>query len=480
MFFFPKTILTRDERGVPKKLLCSFMQDECGGITIFVLVMFVLLLVAGGMAVDYQRFELARADLQDALDRGVLAATNSNQTYDGSGTLSMDEQAELLIAVYLASRNYKPTGLNLSATVTKVGGERRVTASAKEPLDTIFLRMMGINTLNVAVRSGAIYAAPKLEITLVLDVSGSMGWDSTSAPGTKLAQLKIAAKEFIDAVLSADNAAQTLITIVPFSQQVALPRAMANVYNLDRHHNYSSCFDFHDIDFDTTAMATNTRTPITQGQHFRENVGSRNFGCPKVNNAITPFSNDATTLKNAIEALSAETWTATYMGMKWGAAMLDPTSRPIVDAMIDNNQLSADFAGWPLAWNDTSVRKITVLMSDGQNTKLNEIVDDIYDNHSPDYWNVTNPASGEKIAIIDSENTGEGDVLLKAICNQAKIGTNSTIYTIGFELAGQPVATAALEDCASSLSTHYMVDGVEISTAFKNIADDIVNLKLMN
>jgi hypothetical protein len=199
-----------------------------------------------------------------------------------------------------------------------------------------------------------------------------------------------------------------------------------------------------------------------------------------VNNAITPFSNDPTKLKNAIDALSPETWTATYMGMKWGAALLDPTSRPVVDAMIANGSLSQDFAGWPNAWNDTSTRKITVLMSDGQNTKLNEIVDDIYNQHSPDYWNLNAPGSGEKIAVIDSEVTGEGDVILKTICDQAMIGANSTIYTIGFELAGQPIAAAALEDCSSSLSTHYLVEGVEISTAFQNIADEIVNLKLVN
>ncbi len=77
--FSPKTLLIRDERGAPKKLRCSFIQDECGGITIFVLILSVLMLVAGGMAVDFQRQELARADLQNALDRGVLAATDSNQ-----------------------------------------------------------------------------------------------------------------------------------------------------------------------------------------------------------------------------------------------------------------------------------------------------------------------------------------------------------------------------------------------------------------
>ncbi len=472
--FSPKTLLIRDERGAPKKLRCSFIQDECGAITIFVLILSVLLLVAGGMAVDFQRQELARADLQDALDRGVLAATNSNQTYNSSGILSVDEQAELLISEYLASRNDKTYALNVSVAVTQTSGKRAVTASADHPLDTIFLRMMGLNTMNVAVRSGALQAPPKLEITLVLDVSGSMGWDSTSAPGTKLAQLKIAAKEFLDIVLTADTAAETLITIVPFSQQVALPRSMADLYNLDRHHDYASCFDFHGLLFTTTAMPTGK--PFGQAQHFIEYSG--NYGCPGVNNAITPFSNDLSKLKNAIDALSPETYTATYMGMKWGAAVLDPTSRPVVDAMIANNELSVDFAGWPHAWNDTSVRKITVLMSDGQNTLLNEIEDEEYYAQSPAYWNVN--MSEEKIAIIDNENDGEGDVLLGTICDHVKVGENSTVYTIGFELADQPMATAALKDCASSLSTYYLVDGADLSTAFKNIADEIVTLKLVN
>ena len=457
-----KSNLLEDERGAPKRPRCSLKQDECGGITIFVLILSVLLLVAGGMAVDFQRQELARADLQNALDRGILAATNPNQVYASSGPLSEDEQAEQLVYEYLASRNDTTYALTVSVTVGQAVAGRAVTASADHPLDTIFLRMMGLNTLNVAVGSAAIYAAPKVEITLVLDVSGSMGWDSTSAPGTKLAQLKIAAKEFLDIVLTADTTAQTLITIVPFSQQVDLPRSMADLYNLDRVHDFSSCFDFHGLDFQTTAMPTNPSTPYEQGQHFSENVGVGNFGCPKVNNAITPFSNDLSDLKNAIDALSPETWTATYMGMKWGSALLDPTSRPVVDAMIANGELSNNFDGWPNSWNDTTVRKITVLMSDGQNTKLNEIV------------------NGIKVSIIDNENRGDGDPILADICAAAKVGANATIYTIGFELADQPLATAALENCASSLSTHYLVEGVELLTAFQNIADEIVNLKLIN
>ncbi len=456
----------------------SFLQDDRGGITIFVMVFFVLLMVMGGMAVDYQRYDLARADLQNALDRGILAATNTEQDYDSNGELTLDEQATDLINDYMASRIDRSQAVEIATSVTQTTAGRAIVATASRPLSTIFLRMIGITQLDVNVQSGAVQAAPRLEIALVLDVSGSMGWDSTSAPGTKLSQLQVAAKSFIDTVLSADNQAQTLISIVPFSQQVNMPRAMADLYNIDRHHDYSSCIDYHSIDFDTVAMPVNPVTAYVQGQHFRENVGSGNFGCPNANNAITPFSNNPQALKDAIDALDPETWTATYMGMKWGQALLDTSSRPVIDAMIANGDLSAEFAGWPHASYEPGARKITVVMSDGQNTKLNEIEDEEYAEHTPDWWNSNNPPSGSKVTVIDSAQTGEGDVLLKQICDQAKLGQNATVYTIGFELAGQPVAQAALEDCSSSLSTHYLVEGVDINTAFQNIADEIVTLKL--
>ena len=290
MLIFSKALLAKDERGTQKKPLGSFMQDECGGITIFVLVFSVLMLVVGGMAVDFQRQEMARADLQNALDRGVLAATNANHVYDTSGGQTEEELAQLLIAEYVESRSFKFGALNVSSVVTQMPGGRAIAASADEPLNTIFLRMMGLDTMNVAVNSGAVQAAPKLEIALVLDVSGSMGWDSTSAPGTKLEQLKIAAKEFIDIILDSDSGNQTLISIIPFSQQVVLPASMADQYNFDRVHNYSSCFDYHGLDFDTTAMPTNSLNPFEQGQHFSEWGG--NNGCPQASNEIKALSND--------------------------------------------------------------------------------------------------------------------------------------------------------------------------------------------
>jgi len=50
----------------------------------------------------------------------------------------------------------------------------------------------------------------------------------------------------------------------------------------------------------------------------------------------------------------------------------------------------------------------------------------------------------------------QSDARLTQICTPAKAGTNATVYTIGLELAGQLVTTAALQDCWPSPSAFYL------------------------
>ncbi len=471
-----------------------FARDEEGGITLFVLVILVMLLVVGGMSVDFMRHEMMRADLQNALDRGVLAATNSNQFYDPDAEDSVDDQAQTVVEEYLRSRQFTNTDLDIRANVQQLAGGRSVNATADFPMDTIFLRLMGLNNIDVTAAAGALQAAPKQEITLVLDVSGSMGRAATGAPGSKLDQLKDAAQEFIDTILTAENGAQTAISIIPFSAQVALPRSMADLYNFNRFvdstgavNDFSSCFDYDSLedDFDTTAMPMQPTVAYDQHHHFIERTrnGENVYGCPHIDNAILPFSSNAGELKAAIENLRLEHLTSTFMGTKWAAALLDPSSRPIMDARIAANKIDSDFADWPHEWDDPSVHKVTVIMTDGRNTTLREIKDHKYDDHPLAHWDQNRPENGD---FRNKTGTNSGDQHLKEICDQLKPATsantiaNSTVYTIGFELEGQDTAIAALEDCATNLTTFYLVEGVEIAAAFQNIADDIVNLQLIN
>ena len=459
--------------GLCRAHLAKFCDDEQGGISIFVLVLFVMLLVVGGMAVDYQRHEALRADLQDALDRGSLAAANLNQNYISGGDKTTDEQVEGIIRDYMRSRNHDVHNPDVYAKFTSIGSGRQVRAAASVQMPTIFLSLVGINTLKVNASSVATHAPSKMEVTVVLDVTGSMG--STSQSGKrKIEDLRIAAKEFVATVLDNPDV-PTLVSIVPFSENVNLPAWVADAYGMNREHNYGNCIDFDALDFLTPGMPVNPLVPHEQQQNFRTSGSTK--GCPRAGNAATVFSNDVGELNAAIDALTTENWTAMFMGMKWGAALVDPSARPIVLEKISRGELDAKFAGWPHAWEDSSVNKVVVLMSDGRNTRLQSIRDLDYDSRGPDWYENNNPPTG---ALQIQINSVAGDLILSDLCTSVKANENVLVYTIGFEIAGSAQAQAALQDCASSPSTYYLVEGVQISTAFKNIADEITNLKLAN
>lgn len=92
------------------------------------------------------------------------------------------------------------------------------------------------------------------------------------------------------------------------------------------------------------------------------------------------LSGDRATLKTKIDALVASGNTSIDIGMKWGAALLDPSMNVIVQKLINEGKVSSNFVTRPLAykkangsWND-EVLKVIVLMTDGENTaeyKLN-------------------------------------------------------------------------------------------------------------
>ena len=71
----------------------------------------------------------------------------------------------------------------------------------------------------------------------------------------------------------------------------------------------------------------------------------------------------------------------------------------------------------------------------------------------------------------------QGDALLSNICDAAK-AEGIVVWTIGFETSTH--GSEVMEDCASSPTHFFDVDGVEISDAFSAIARHINNLKLIN
>ncbi len=122
-----------------------------------------------------------------------MAAASLDQTLD----------AEDVVADYFAK-----AGLSdklKSVSVDEGVNYRTVTADAKAVSQNFFMSMVGIDSIDAPAASIAEQRITNVEIALALDISGSM-----YVTPSRIANLKVAAKDFVDTVLAKDTAEQNL------------------------------------------------------------------------------------------------------------------------------------------------------------------------------------------------------------------------------------------------------------------------------
>lgn len=361
-----------------RRKIDTFRRDEDGSVIIFGLYMLICMMVISGMAFDTMQTEYWRTKIQYTTDRALLASASMKQSVDAQDIF--DDYFE---KAGMAGR--APT-----ATVTDGLNFRKVSA-AYDPDDvpqikTLFMSESfrellrqedagGLNSLAANASGTAVDGVEKVEISLVLDVSGSMGRSSASGH-TKLYDLKEAAKEFIDTLLLSQPDDDTYsISIVPYSTQVNAGANLLSKYNISSEHDYSHCVDFEGHDF--TSATLSPSTPLQRTGHFNpfnssyknRPISWKNRACPPIEErAILPLSGNITTLKNYIQAFEASGNTSTDVGIKWGTALLDPSAQPVVSGLITEGAIDGKFSGRPFSYTAENVLKVIVVMSDGQNT----------------------------------------------------------------------------------------------------------------
>lgn len=424
--------------------------------TPLMLVLLIGILVSSGIALDLARHESERSDLQDALDRGVLAATSITQQID----------AETTIRSYLGNRALSGAELDVSIAAGAGSNARSVAASARYDMDTIFFRLVGLPTLPVVAHSGAQQVRQPIEISLVLDISGTMRWDK------RLINLRPAATAFIDEVTEDGTDALTTINLIPFAGQVNPGPAAFSMLNGRRGHGFSSCLEFKADDFaDTHLPAAPFYDQVPNFHYWEIDPGWMDWGwCPSDDTAITYLSNDADALKQAINGIRLHDGTGTYNAMKWALALLDPESQPFVAQLADNGIVAREYSGRPDAWDSPETQKYIVLMTDG-------IVTEQYRPKDPG-----DPALATEEVLVFNHRREEtlsredGVDYFYALCDMAK-DNGVTVFTISFEAPAD--AQEEMLKCASSAGHYYDVEGIEIDTAFQLIASTIGKLKLV-
>ncbi|KMK66336.1 Tad domain-containing protein [Puniceibacterium sp. IMCC21224] len=448
----------------------SFRQSESGAMSYVAIAGAMILMVFGGAGIDMISTELKRNKIQSTLDRAVLAAADLEQVLD----------PEDVVTDYMDKMNLGDA-LN-DVRVDHGLNYKRVTADASVTTPTNFMSLIGIENMQAKGAAQAEEKIAKVEISMVLDISGSM------AENNKLRNLRSAADTFVDTVLNDNTKDLISISLVPYSEQVNAGPLITEQMNVDWKHGYSHCLEFPDSQFNSTVL--NTSMTYEQMQHFQWNYSGSNDRtdtvCPRYNyERIAPFSQNATALKNQIAQFQPRAGTSIFMGMKWGTALLDPSTRGIATGLINSGSMDAEFSGRPVNYDDTETLKTVVLMTDGQHDRSFRIQDWAYNSSSEvAQWERYNlwyylaryvRSSSHSSFYTQKYNANLGDSLLDNICDAAK-EKGIVIWSIGFEVSDH--GADVMKNCASSASHFFRVEGTEIEDAFYSIARAINQLRL--
>ena len=187
------------DRGKTCNPVNEFKSDQRGSIAVVFAMMSVIMLGVVGGAVDYGRWLSARSKTHNAIDAAVLAGGRVLQLA-GMGATEAKAAADKYY-----SRN-KSSALDVDNTVFSVNNTE-ISGVTTSSVKTPFLSLMGINTLPVNITAKAIVAAggsggSHVEVAMMLDTTGSMG-------GSKMVDLKAAAKDLVDIVVWADQSEYT-------------------------------------------------------------------------------------------------------------------------------------------------------------------------------------------------------------------------------------------------------------------------------
>lgn len=363
-----------------------FAKAEHGTVAMFAMILFTLMIMMGGMAVDLMRYEQTRTTLQNTLDRSTLAAASLSQDLDAIDVVNdYFDKAGLL--QYLTNVQVDE-GINF----------KEVTADARADAEPYFLHMLGVQDFEAPGHSMAEQRVTNVEIALVLDVSGSMS-------GTKLSNLKTAAKEFVQTVLTSDDENRISIVVVPYNAQVNLGPTLRAKYNAQHLHGVANvnCLEIPASMYSVTGISRTTPLSMTAYADMDSSTdqtssyvdqSSTSYARMKTaepyciatdKNIIRLPSNDVATLQAQIGAMTAGGNTSIMLGMKWGLALLDPGARDMYSEFVVSGNIRTEFDGRPFDWDDHNSMKLVVLMTDGEHVSHTYVPDAYKSGPSPIY-----------------------------------------------------------------------------------------------
>ncbi len=467
-------------------LLKKFNRSEGGMVAVLVAVLMVLLIVFAGMAIDFGMGYNARRAVNQALDAAVLAAANKLSTED----LTKDDVDALIADYYKANlRNSVSEDIIIKDPVVEYKqGSDTVSASASVELINNFSPIINLLTgggdsdnreLEVGTSSTARFPINHVEVTVIVDVTGSMR--------SHIGALKRASRSVLDALLPVGTnveKSRIRVAFVPYSEGVRLHASDAQTATFTVSHG--SCVHERIRD----QAATDVAHDYEDDDGKTDYIGSIFKECPK-KAEVVPLTADRNKIEASISDLEANGYTAGQTGIAWGWYTISPKWAGF---WPEDSQ--------PLAYDTKNMRKYAIFMTDGEFNRYYyaedyEDVDQDRDSQIEDGDNRgdrsvgSNPVGSkyftrpENIKFakdvtwkeeLSSGELGTASVRAKNICTNMK-AKNITIYSVYY---GSGVsAKSVMKDCATSDSTFYNADNEsQLVEAFDKIANDIKSIYL--
>lgn len=435
--------------------LDRFGRDRRGGMAMLFAGTLTAAMLATGVAIDFGQATRVRGQMTTALDSASLAAAREMSAGEKDIDRIVAIARQQYAANFSAARSQAIETVSFSVVPDTAASTVAVTASSRLP--TAFMGIAGIETIDVGATSVAAIDGSTIEISMMLDLTGSMGdhpGRNWSVGRPKVRDLEVAAKALVDTLLPAGTNAngKVRIGLAPFSEGVNPGRFLTDVTGV-RNPATSCVVERTGAEAATDAAPRFYAGPVAAMPLAPVDRMGRAFHC--LSKTVQPLTDDRDTLLRGLSNLPVGGYTAGHIGTAWARYLLSPKWSGIWPT-----------ASAPTGYGGAMTKKIAILMTDGQYNTFYDI----------------DPGRRSYTDAVRQQAKRSASAAV-ALCTSMK-NDGITVYTVGFDLTGPEGADAkqTLQACASyvdgRLAFFDAKDGEDLLAAYLEIARQILNLRL--
>jgi Flp pilus assembly protein TadG len=461
-----------------------FATDRRGNFAVLTGLAVSTLALGVGFGVNVLQAYHVKTALRDALDAAVTSTARDLTT----GVIA-EKDARKTVEAFLTANTDGTFALGDAYVLDSLvidRSARTVEASVSARVDLAFPLFFD-NSPRVVVSSGAVYSDKKIEVAMMLDITGSM---AKTWRADKIGDLKTAASNAVESIMSNQDPKNPRIrmSIVPYAEGVNvgalastavfaekaggpdLPPPIDQPLAASAGTPGDACATERKLrdgaaDFSDDGPFTERRNNNGRVYLARINRDDRLSVCPQAR--LVPLTADKKQLLASIDSFRADGVTAGAVAIQWTYYMLSPKWRSAIQAASLGNG-AADH-------NPQKVSKVAILMTDGQfNTAFAGVED--------------GPTSNDRYNPRLKQGN-RARQYAESLCTRMK-ADGISVFTIGFDLDSPQMtriereqAKGVLKTCASTDTAsvkHYFEasTGAELDAAFKKIIRNAERLAL--